>query len=246
MTGMAEAPAGGLRGAYATYGCCMKLLWAWPAIVFLWMGVLSSAQAELAWHALSLKVFGGPSQNGGTIKEEGVEHEYEYGVGGVISIREDIEVELALSKWNVKDNSISTYFEEDANKLSISGRKKYFYPSLFVPWWQVGADWALIDTYKRYDQDNEHHNEHTDEYSLSALGLHAGVGVDIYPLDYSALAVVLDARYTGYLSNSEINQWGAFMGIRWDFFQRGLGRRNYKRIDSGDRKPLQETPLWMR
>lgn len=223
----------------------MKLLWALPVIGLL--GVwLPAARAELAWHALSLKIFAGPSQNGGTIREGGTEHEYEYGVGGVISVRQDLELEIALSRWDVKENSISTYFEEKANKLSISGRKKYFYPSLFVPWWQVGVDWALVDTYKRYARDNQENNEHNDEYSLSVPGVHAGVGMDIYPIDDSTLALVFDTRYTAYLNNNEINQWGAFMGIRWDFFQRGLGRRNYKRIDAGDRKPLQETPLWMR
>ncbi|MDD2236702.1 MAG: hypothetical protein PHG65_05810 [Kiritimatiellae bacterium] len=223
----------------------MKRVWFLQAVFLLGLGG-GLARAELSWHALSLKLFAGPTQNGGTIKEEGLEHEYEYGVGAVMAIRQDLEFEMALSKWDVKKNSIATYFEEKANKLSFSGRKKYFYPSLFVPWWQVGADWALIDTYKRYVSVEEHHNEHTDEYSLSALGVHAGVGVDIYPLENSSLAVTLDARYTDYISNSEINQWGAFVGIRWDFFQRGLGRRNYKRIDAGDRKPLQETPLWMR
>lgn len=216
------------------------------AAFFILTALALPGRAELPWHALSLKIFGGPSQNGGTIKEEGIEHEYELGAAGVLVINERFEAELALSRWNVKHRAPEVFFEETANKISLSGRRKYMYPSLFVPWWQAGLDYALIDTYKRDAPIQEHHTSGENNYSLSALGAHVGVGLDVYPVEYSALAVVFDLRYTAYASNADINQWAAFIGLRWDFAQRGLDRRNYKRIDAGDRMPIRETPVWMR
>jgi hypothetical protein len=207
---------------------------------------LQTGRAELTWNALSAKIFAGPSQNGGRTSDAGWEHEYEYGGSGIMALNEMYEVELAFSKWNVKNRDVSTYWEDRANKIALSGRRKYFFPSLFVPWWEAGLDMALIDTYKRNVQDNENHSDHTDEYSLSAFGAHIGAGVDIYPLDYSALALTINARYTYFFTTSDINGPEILFGLRWDFFQRGLNRRNYKRVDAGDRKPLQRTPEWLR
>lgn len=220
------------RVAAIFFSCCLLLS--------------STGRAELPWHALSLKVFGGPSRNGGTISRRGVEHEYELGFSGVMVVNEAHELELAFSRWNVKHRALEEYFEETANKLSLAARRKYGYPSLFVPWWQVGINWALIDTYKRHAPIRGEHSSGDRRYSLSAPGVHAGIGVDVYPVEYSALALVFDLRYTAYASNKDINQWGAFIGLRWDFFQRGLDRRNYQRTDAGDRNPLRETPVWMR
>ena len=91
-------------------------------------------------------------------------------------------------------------------------------------------DLALIDTYKRTVVDNETNNPHEDEYSLTAFGAHVGMGVDIYPIEQSAIAITVDCRYTGYFTTSDINGPSILVGVRWDFFQRGLGRRNYKRV----------------
>lgn len=202
--------------------------------------------AELPWNTMSLKIFVGPSQNGGTLKENGLEHEYEYGVGGVMALNDEIELELAASKWDVKSMTTATVLEEHANKLSLTGRRKYYFPSLFVPWWEAGLDFATIDSYERILQHTDAYNYYENEYSLSVFGGHVGIGVDIYPWEYSAIAVFFDIRYTYYFTNTDINQWSAYVGLRWDFWDRGLDRRNYKRVDLGDTHPLQETPVYLR
>ena len=61
------------------------------------MAVALPARAELPWHALSLKLFGGPSQNGGTIREEGYEHEYEFGFSNILILNNKYKKKLTFS-----------------------------------------------------------------------------------------------------------------------------------------------------
>jgi hypothetical protein len=200
--------------------------------------VRSAPAEEKPWNRFSARLQLGQLNNGGSIdSHDGYEQldmgqELEYGADLILDLSHTFEAGIGLSTWKTSgtqynddnDNKINVHL--DAMKISIDGRRKYYSPGMFVPWWGGGADIALVELkeqetiaaeggYIRKDSKNTTH---------TLLGVHGAAGLDVYPARYSALALFIEARFSLYWPNNDfdgdINGFAFMGGIRWDFWQR--------------------------
>ncbi len=199
----------------------------------------ASAQDQ-PWHRYSLRLFGGAVGNAATLNDHDgynrlkLGHDFEYGLSGVMALQREFEVDFALSHWTANGKQYNdphtSWIDADVGvyKFSVTGRKRFEYPDLFVPWIGLGPDLALIekDETENVGTGGGTYRKDTRKTNSSTFGLHAGGGVDIYPRKDSALAFFLEARYTVYIYqssfNGDINGYTVLAGLRWDFSQHGI------------------------
>jgi len=192
------------------------------------------------WNKYALRVFGGMVENAGSLdsrdgyRELNFKQEPEWGMGFTMALDRMYELELALSRWSTEGKQYSESNPDDyinadltTTKLALTARRKHFFPNLFVPWWGGGLDIGLLDT-----SDNEvvlldggTYRKSTSSKNYTALGIHIGGGVDVYPSWFSGIALFAEGRYTYYHVssgfNGDINGGSIYIGLRWDFSQRG-------------------------
>jgi len=200
------------------------------------LGLLAAAgpinAQQPTWNELSLRPFGALIYNAATFKERNnfqeatANNQFGFGAALTLNIYRPYDLDFALLRWTASadqqwDNT-PTYRSASltANLLSITLRRKFTSPGMFVPWGGVGPDMGFVDSTipgvdpEADEQDNTH----------GLLGGHFCGGVDIYPVRNSALALELEARYSVYALNNafkgDLNGFSFFFGLRWDFWDR--------------------------
>ncbi|MFH0881327.1 MAG: hypothetical protein V2A34_16570 [Lentisphaerota bacterium] len=197
----------------------------------------SPALAERPWHELSLRGCAGSVFNAGKVDARdgynslSMGGDLQWGVGLILTPDNAYEFELAYSQWNGEGNQ---YSSSGASKIavdlknkqgSLTFRRKYAYPGMFVPWWGVGPDLVFLESteLETIQPGGDLHNKDMVERTYTGAGAHLCGGFDVYPVKYSSLALSVEARYSYYaVGNSfigDINGFAAFIGLRWDFWQ---------------------------
>ncbi len=192
------------------------------------------------WNRLSLRGFVGTVDNGGRVdaragyKELDMKSELEWGGAFSMVMGRYFDLDFALHKMSSAGDQ---YSENSGNRISVdidliraAVTAKFRYPfvdGLFVPWIGAGPDVGYLMTGETEVVDLNglaYSKGERDKVNL-ILGAHAGGGLDIYPLRESAFAFTVEGRYSFYLATGsfkgDMNAFGIYFGIRWDFLQRG-------------------------
>jgi hypothetical protein len=192
------------------------------------------------WNKLSLRVFAGSVDNGGTIderagyKELKMKSELEWGGAFSIIMGRYFDLDFALHVMSSDgdqhsvDSNNRIKVDLDFIRAAITAKLRYpLADGLFVPWVGAGPDigYLMTDETEVVDVNGLPYEKDDRDRSNVAFGGHVGCGLDIYPLRESAFALTIDGRYSFYTTSGsfdgDLNTFGIYFGIRWDFLQRG-------------------------
>ena len=199
------------------------------------------APAETAWHYFSARLYSGVVENGGIINSRPGYEELDmgsdaiYGIAFDMFLAENFGLKFDLSQFSNTATQYGTEeyggdsinFDLEVTSFSVTGKRRFnFWDGLIVPWVGAGVDLSMIRTYEREyvaTASGPYKEDEREEVS-NGLGIHGSLGLDLYPVQASSLALMVETRYTLYSTSSpfdgDVNGAMFLIGLKWDFEQR--------------------------
>ncbi|OVE76290.1 hypothetical protein BVX97_01605 [bacterium E08(2017)] len=196
--------------------------------------------AETDWHRHSIRISYGELDNVAnmdavdTYRDLSFGSDAELGIAFCTVLEPSLDLEIGLyqiESEGIRLNRIGSGNEQnyintavDTKRLFITLRRRFRDKhKLFVPWVSGGIHGGVLQTEEQefIGAPMGAIGQRLLTKRSSIYGVHAGAGVDLYPLEESALALVFESRYNlSYVSSpfsGDINSLAFLFGLKWDF-----------------------------
>lgn len=210
-------------------------------LAFLSIAVSGTAQDNSdPWNRMYVFLMAGQVVNAAALDRQGdyqavhTTEELEYGGGIGITLPKGYSCDIAYSTMSTAGKQTKAGTADflvtvvGSRKLSVTLRKRFEMANdLLEPWYGGGFDANVLSV----NQD-EVLTVPAGQYVATSStrfgmigGIHVAAGVAVHPIQSSALALTVEARYTCYPANGflagNLDGFSCFGGLRWDFWQKG-------------------------
>lgn len=210
------------------------------AIVF--MTETSMAQDDsYSWNRMHIVIVGDHAVNDAVLDRQDIYQSAEmiagpeYGGGLGVALSWNCDFDLVYSRRHGVANQYNPYsadylrVELDFQKVAGTVRKKYsLADGMLALWLGVGFDVNLLSMHSEEVITvipGQQYVAVRSSSTTTAMGAHVGTGLNIYPVQQSAIAITVEGRYTQYFAtgpfDASLSGWSCLLGLRWDFWQIG-------------------------